>query len=79
MTEVKHETIKSLTKRLDELQATVDSLRPSGPNDNEKIDILLAVIKKMAHFSGNNRILTEHGIEHYDLSKGDMSRWSKEG
>ena len=41
----------------------------------KRIELLEIVIAKMAHFSGNNRILVEHGLKTWEPGQKDMSRW----
>jgi hypothetical protein len=44
----------------------------------KEIDNLTACISKMAHFSGNQRILDEFKIERWTPGKKDMSRFANE-
>ena len=42
----------------------------------KELDNLTACIAKIAHFSGNQRILDEFGIERWNPEKKDMHRFS---
>jgi len=42
----------------------------------KEIDNLTACLAKMAHFSGNQRILDEFGLERWEPGKKDMTRWA---
>lgn len=52
--------------------------KDKGRDLEREIDNLTACIAKMAHFSGNQRILDEFKIERWTPGKKDMSRFASE-
>lgn len=43
----------------------------------QRIDILERIVSKMAHYSGNNRIIVEMGLKPWEPSRKDMHKFEK--
>lgn len=41
----------------------------------ERIDVLEQIVSKMAHYSGNNRIIVEMGLKPWEPSRKDMRKY----
>ena len=63
------ENIHTLNKRL----TAIEEKEPAG--DESRLDRLELVVRKMAHYSGNNRILIEHGLEPWEPGQKDMRKF----
>lgn len=49
--------------------------RPSTKELEDKVARLEAVVSKIAHFTGTQRIILEAGLESYTPGKKDMSKY----
>lgn len=74
--------IKSLNKRIEELEKALKptDLAPHTAQQiaepiAEKLGQIIACIAKMAHYSGTERIILEHGFDKYDVEANDMKKY----
>jgi hypothetical protein len=68
--------IKSLNKRLEDVEAKMNTeLKVNINHPPDEIERLKGCLAKMAHMTGQQRVLDEFGIPRYNLDDKDMKKY----